>query len=64
MHHEPSPARAEVSGRQPGEGRLELLVAPEGGRDRFVKSSAGCAASGGREGVPVEVVVVDLVEKG
>ena len=64
VHHEPSPARAEVAGSQAGEGFLELLVAPERGHDLVVEVPAGLAASGGREGVPVEVVVVDLARGG
>ena len=60
MHHEPSPARAEVARSQAGEGCPKLLVAAEGIRDRGVEVPGGRAASGGREGVPVEVVVVDL----
>lgn len=60
MHHEPSPAGAEVSGGQGREGRLEFLVAPESRHDGVVEIPGGLTASGGRKGFPVQVVVVDL----
>mmetsp|Transcript_45028 Transcript_45028/g.113423 ORF Transcript_45028/g.113423 Transcript_45028/m.113423 type:complete len:262 (-) Transcript_45028:7-792(-) len=58
--HQPRPAGPKVCGRRCSELVLEGLEGAKGGGDGLRDLAGGLAASIGREGLPVEVVVPDL----